>query len=72
MCGGAYGRRKRSARRNLMKRMKRSPSKQNLVLDMASSNEGIDNEAFEIGKFNRIAMFQDDAYEKLIKEANTN
>ena len=29
---------------------------------MASSNEGIDNEAFEIGKFNRIAMFQDDAY----------
>ena len=62
LCGGAYGRRKRSARRNLMKKMKRSPSLQKLVLDMASSKEGIDNEAFEIGMFNLIAMLQDYAY----------
>ena len=58
MCGGAYGRRKRSARRNLMKKMKRSPSNQNLVLDMAASNEGIDNKAFEIGVFKLIVQFK--------------
>ena len=68
MCGGAYGRRKRSARRNLMKKMKRSPSLQKLVLDMASSKEGIDNEAFEIGMLNLIAMLQDYAFEIILNK----
>ena len=53
MCGGAYGRRKRSARRNLMKKI-RNRNKRNIAQDNLSFNEGIDNVAFENGRLNLI------------------
>ena len=49
MCGGAYGRRKRSARRKLMMQRQRKQNGKNSNKNIASFSGGIDNEAFEDG-----------------------